>query len=373
MTENAVPSFEGPRPCRPQEIPEVIELLNRGIRVARGNEPTIARDWGFIYSPENAENVIIMTTGGRIVASTGIWVNEVQLGAALLRVGGINCVLTEPEFRRHGLGMQVMEACHRRMTELGCHLGLLGTRIPNWYRRMGWEYAGSSRTYELNRGNIDLLPELPAGVTAEPAGLEALDEIAALREHYPLGGIRSAETFGALLTARNLNEFLVARQDGPAVAYLLSGGRHIYEWAGPPAVVAGLIRAWYERADDRAISTSTRREERVPLSLEHATLTAPAAVSNPLTYLLDNLHMPGSMNYLGMIRLLDPHGAYQACGRHDVRAVMNDDHVTVSRGRRSITLNLCQGAKLVFGPEPVGEGEIDVKPLPFFQWSLEHV
>jgi hypothetical protein len=288
-------------------------------------------------------------------------------------VGGINCVLTDPEYRHHGLGMRVMNACHERMIELGCHLGLLGTRIPNWYRRLGWEYAGVSRTYELNRGNIEFLPELPAGLTAEGAGLEAVDEIVALREAFPLGGIRTSETFCALLTARKLSEFFVVRQNGQVAAYLLPSATHIYEWAGPPALVAGLIRAWFDRVDDRSVSTSTRREERIPLCLERATLSAPAAAISPLTYLLDGLHMPGSIDYIGMIRLLDPRGIFEAFGRHDVRVQMDEETITVARGRRSVTLNLCQAAKLVFGPEAIADGEIDLKPVPLCQWSLEHV
>jgi GNAT superfamily N-acetyltransferase len=370
VTETAKSGLIGPRSLRGGEIPELLELLNQHFRIVKGAQPTIQRDFGFIYSEANADNVMVMTDGGRIVASTGIWINDVQVGAVKLRVGGINCVLTLPEYRKRGLGMQVMEACHERMREQGCHVGLLGTRIVNWYRRLGWEYAGISRVYELNRGNVDLLPELPEGVTGAAAGLESIDEVVAIRQEHPLGGVRSRETFAALLTARNLSEFYLARQDGKAIAYLLPSARYIGEWAGPPVVLAGLFRSWYESVDDRATSTSQRRDERVPLSLEHASLAAPAG---PLAYLLDSLRLPCASNYIGMLRLLDVPGILRAFGRDDIRSQMHGDSITISRGRHSLTLPLGRAAKLLFGPENVGENELALRPLPFCQWGLEHV
>ncbi len=372
MTQSSGQAIEGPRPMRTSEIGEVIDLLDKYIRVARGNPPSIGRDWAFIYCPANADNVMVMTEGGRVIATTGIWVNDIQVGAARLRVGGINCVLTEPEYRQHGLGMKVMNACHQRMIDLGCHLGLLGTRIPNWYRRLGWEFAGVARTFELNRGNISLLPDLPSGVTAEKAGLDMLDQIVKLREEFALGSIRTAEVFAAEMKARQFSEFFIARQSGRIAAYLLPGSTHIFEWAGPPQLVAALIRAWFQRVDDTTASTSTRKDERVPLSLERATLAAPPAQASPLTALLENLHFPGSHDYLGMIRLLDAQGVYQAFGRHDVRVKADGDKLSFSCGRASVTLDLCRAAKLVFGPEKVTQGAWILSPCPCVsgRWSM---
>ena len=153
-----IAGLEGPRPVRIGELDRTVERVDYVHRIRFGRPPSMAKDYPHVYGPDNAQNVLIIVDGEKVVCSTGLWCNEVQLGEVRLRVGGINSLSTLPEYRKRGLGTAVMEAAHDRMRELGCHVGLLRTSVPNWYRKLGWENGGSERKYFCDQGNLALLP-----------------------------------------------------------------------------------------------------------------------------------------------------------------------------------------------------------------------
>ena len=87
------------------------------MRTDKGAQPTIAGDYPHIYAPENLGDVFIVKDGSRVVSSTGIWINTVQVRGTQLRVAGINAVVTLPEYRRQGLGGNVMLAWQQHMSD----------------------------------------------------------------------------------------------------------------------------------------------------------------------------------------------------------------------------------------------------------------
>jgi ribosomal protein S18 acetylase RimI-like enzyme len=350
-----------------------VELLDYVFRTLRGRSPSIAQDFPHIYCSDNAENVLIVTDGERVIGSTGISINDVQLGDVRMRIGGINCVTTLPEYRKRGLGKALMEAAHTRMADEGCHVGLLGTAIPNWYRRLGWELAGRSRSYSLNRGNIDLLPELPAGHEFEMAEPSPSAEVLAVHHSDRLGGIRTEATFGRLLAAKKTGGMALARKGGAVAAYLLTSGSHIQEWGGPAEITAGLLRAWFKHVDDLSVSTSDRKkDEKTPLSLDAVSLPAPPT-GHGLMALLDEIRIPHHVGYPALMRLLNPQGVLTAFGHDDITVTQSGDAFTVRRGREEATLGIRALAKLLFGPERVSDFANDILPLPLWQWPLEGV
>jgi predicted acetyltransferase len=368
-----------------------------------GREPTIATDWPHVYAPANLENVMVVSEQGRLVASTGVWANDIRVGDVALRVGGINCVGTLQEYRRHGLGSQVMEAAQSKMAELGCHAGLLVTGISNWYRRLGWDDAGWVRTYRLNRGNIALLPRLPDGLRIRFAEVstseaeqeskkEVITEVLRLHNSAQLGAVRTAEGFRQLLAAKKNPRIVLAEsaeQSTPS-AYLLLKDPSVVEWAGPAEIVAGLVRACFERLDDPAASTSQRDSGDGPALLRTLTLTTPGW-QHPLVTRLDHARIPHTIDYLGMIYVVDPQAILNAYGLSSICSVSSlasmagtsmadTDHVeakgqefVLTYREESAKFSRNQLAKLFFGPERITEFAADIFPLPFWQWNLEKV
>ena len=122
-----------------------------------GAAPTYAQGLPRIYCLDNLQNIRVMRVDGPIVSSAAISPHTTRAGDVRLRVGRITGVTTDSAYRRRGYATRVMHACSERMAELGCELSLLGSGVPSWYRKLGWERGGVERIYRFDRGNRHLL------------------------------------------------------------------------------------------------------------------------------------------------------------------------------------------------------------------------
>ncbi len=199
-----------PRQATPEDLPSIGQLLDTVFSTAKRNV-SLTKSFSFIYSPENVANILVVTSGDEVVSTLALWPNEVQAGNARLRVAGLNCVATLPEFRRLGLATHLMRAAVKRMLALRCHMGIVSAMVPNWYRRTGWELGGRLRTYQLNRGNITMLPKLPDNMYIDGATTTTVEEAYGIYCKHAFGGFRSLETFSRQLASRYVTDVLVAR------------------------------------------------------------------------------------------------------------------------------------------------------------------
>jgi len=363
--------LDGPRPARPEEREEVLRVVNEVHRVSKGRRPSVADDYPHVYGPANIVNALIVRDEGRVACSVGVRINEIEMGPVRLRVGGINCLATLPEYRRRGLGSVLMQASHEHLRALGCHVGLLGTRITSWYRRLGWEYAGMKRTYALDRGNIDLLPHLPADVTMRRADVEAVGSVLHIRQADHLGGRREPAMFEAIAKARGRPDVVLAEASSGPVAYLLARERDIVEWGGPATLVAALLRAWYEATHRSEASTSARAPD--GMANEQALSVPAPATGHELMPLLDELRIPFSAGCLRMMHVVDPVAILRAYGVPEIDVREDGEQLVLKRGAETAALSRPQLAKLFFGPERVSHFAADAFPLPFWQWPIEQV
>jgi GNAT superfamily N-acetyltransferase len=367
--------FDGPRACDPYELPLVMDLVNLVMRVLNTPAgqptrwPTFGWDYPHIYHPGNIENIRVVARDGRIATTIGIYSTPVRTPRGMLMVGGINAMATHPDFRRHGLGAAVLADAEAKMRADGHQIGLLGTRIQDWYRKMDWETAGEQWQFALDRGNVEFLPD--------PAGLEVIDEwrphvaaLCALRDAEGIGANRDARLW-TLLAERRLRRVFVALRDGRPIAYAGVGGAGVTEYAGPAEVVASLIRAVFARLDDTSVHTSERPPgQRATLELG---VTTPVA-DDGLPSILSRLGLPRTLAYQGMIKILDAPGLFSALG---LTPEVSLDRVgagwRVGHCGRHHDLTDRQLVKLVFGPERFVDFASDLFPVPFYQWPVDHV
>ena len=373
--------LEGPRSARPGELGIVLETVNKVMRVDKGLKPTIRTDYPMIYNEENLSNIIVIKNGNHVVSSAAVWINSIEIGSARLKVGGINCLVTAPEYRRRGLASEVMQASHKHMAELGCHVARLTTHIAGWYNRLGWEAAGSYGTYEINRSNMALLPVLgdDISISCHRNDFEESTMVDLVRLHQAdkLGGVRSPELLRTLLKAGSDPEVtpdtwivFAIRRDEP-VAYLLDRGNIVIEWGGRSDLIAGLLRAWYERAERHGTQAKRARSSNADYS-DKVTLTAPNS-GHALLQLLRARFFPCRLDYWGMLYTLDPRGILDAFGRQDVFVGEQNGEFTLERGSARVTVSRSQLTKLLFGPERISDFVDDVLPFTFWEWPIEHV
>jgi GNAT superfamily N-acetyltransferase len=382
--------FDGPRPARVEEQEELITMINLVFRSLVGRELTIGLDWPHVYAPQNLANVTVISDHtnedgsrnerGKLVASTGVWACDVVIGAVKLRVGGINCVTCLPEYRRHGLGSQVMLSAHQIMSDLGCQVGLLGAAYTNWYRRLEWEEAGAMRSYRFNRGNIALLPPLASGVQMRFTTIEdeaALAQALALYQEARLGATRTLAAFHQLATAKRAERLVLAESttgESAAAGYLLLRDHIVQEWAGAAATVAGLVRATFEALDDPNANTTPAGPEfnSVHNPLRNLTVETPG-LPHPLPQLFDGLRIPNNAGNLGMLYLVDPQGVLDAYGLASLQLRQEGDRFVIDDGSMTLDCDRRQLTKLFFGPEKFSAIAGDRFPLPFWQWTMEKV
>src|SRR6476659_8480799 len=109
------PGIEGPRACGPMDLAGTLDLANLVLRTlgtpagAAPRRPTIGYDYTHIYHPGNLDNIRIILAEGVVVCSVAIYPTVVRTTRGEIGVGGINAVVTHPDYRRQGLASAAMQ------------------------------------------------------------------------------------------------------------------------------------------------------------------------------------------------------------------------------------------------------------------------
>jgi GNAT superfamily N-acetyltransferase len=366
--------FDGPRACGPWDLAGVLDLANLVLRTlgtppgGPPRRPTIGYDYTHIYHPDNLDNIRIICRDGVVVSSAAIYPNTVRTPRGEIRVGGINAVVTHPDFRRYGLATAVMEDAAAKMRADGLHVGLLGTGIVDWYRKLAWELAGRQQRFLLDRGNIAFLP-LSDGLDVTDEWRSCAEELCALHNAEPIGAARSLSLF-TLLAARKLSRLFVARRGGRVVAYAGVGGTAVREYAGAPEDVAALLRAVFACLDNPDARTSERSPgQRSTITMS---VTTPAAEEG-LPGLLQERGIPSAMEYHGMLLISDAPALFDALSLRDMTLERRDPGWRLCHDSHSLDVTERELVKLVFGPERWPGFAAGIFPVDFYQWPLDHV
>lgn len=370
--------FDGPRACGQYDLSGVVDLCNLVMRVVEAHPdyksgwPNIGYLYPHVYNHENSDNIRLISSNGEPVSSVAIYRSNVKTSRGTISVGGINCFVTHPEFRRFGLGGLVLDDAHRKMTMTGNEIGLLSTMIPDYYRKSGWELAGGQRTFTLDRGNISYLPG-HAGLDIEGDWKPFMTELLELNQQQPMRAFRTSQLFD-LLIERRLGRVFIARRGDRIVAYCALGhskNPQIIEYAGKNEDVCSLIRAVFGIIDDLSVSTSTRSGRERPTT--ELKLVTPY-LNHGLTDILIERGIPNSLEYVGMIKILDPNKLLKTLGIYDVINLEKIDvGWRVSYGSNDLTLTEQELVKLIFGPEKFQGFAPDIFPIDFYQFHADRV
>lgn len=364
--------FDGPRQAQEHELVQAVQLADV---VLNNSNQDHGRNWAHVYRTSNLSNVCVAKHAGRVVHACAVFYHNVAASGGRVRVAGLSGVCTHPDYRRYGLGSRAMLYCLDQMRAHGAHLGLLGTGIPDWYRKFGWERAGARDSYLFDRGNIALLPA-PGRYSVRTAGPGDQADVLDLLNAQPGGG-RAPDVDGILLDIRQ-PATLLAEHDGRLAAFMRIERRQgaeaprAVEHAGEAEAAATLIRSAFERSDDPAVSTTDRDAHNHPVLNANLTVIAPAWGS-PLGRYLEGLGIPRSRGYLGMVRVVDPAGLLEALGRAELLESTDGETTTLRyRGERA-TFDARELAKALLGPERTWPLAADALPAPFHVWPYDRV
>ena len=364
--------YDGPRACRPHEFGAMLDLQNLALRTLNAPEPprwpSMGADWPHVYHPGNLDNIRVITHDGLVVSAVAVAPSTVRTPRGRIEVGGINGFVTHPAHRKRGLGAAVLHDAHEVMRASGHHIGMLGTRILNYYRRFGWELAMPQRSHTLDRANITLLPPSP-DVEITEIWRPHVAALMAMHAREPVRADRDEELF-TLVAQSRADRLLVALHGGTPAAYVAVREGAVVEHGGDLAATVALLRRVLRDIDDPAASTTDRGPR------ESNTVALDVVVPESdlgLAGLLLETGIPFNQNHDYMIRVINLEALLRALDLDQVEATRSGDGWRLVYGRRTLEVSDRELVKLLFGPERFPDFAPDLFPLDFFQWVLDRM
>jgi len=133
------------------------------------------------YSWEQSRVAVV---DGRVVSHVRVVDRDVRIGRSSLRMGGLRCIYTLPQFRKRGVAERLIRDTLQWLKESGYDVSMLWG-IRNFYGSFG--FASALADYRSTVSAKDA-QETPAGVTLEPlGGDDDVEQLASIYERNHAG------------------------------------------------------------------------------------------------------------------------------------------------------------------------------------------
>lgn len=159
------------REIKQTEIPQSIELLNYVFQV----NLSINKDRMFVSakSTQFDEGVVLgWFDGDRLVAQILNLPFEVNIHNRVYKMGGITAVGTYPEYSRHGLMHQLIDASLKQMKKDGFYISYLFPYSIPYYRKKGFEIMSDIVEYQIRDTQIPHYSDISGQVRRLPTSHE---------------------------------------------------------------------------------------------------------------------------------------------------------------------------------------------------------
>jgi len=357
--------LDGPRGCQRHEFGELLDFVNFVFRSDQGRRPSMGGDYPHLYNEANCENFRRIRHRGRIVSCVNIYSARIQWGDAVLKIGAVGGVATDPKYRHGGLaGLNLSDALDH-MARNGFDLSILWTGLGDYYRKWGWEDAGVMYLFDMSRTTLRYLPHAPSGeLLDDPTDDRVLDAVYTLHAAEKRGIVRDRALTALMISDRPDYRVKVLYVDGKPHAYTVYSVRkrlEIEDYGGDPVGVLGLIRVLCGEH-----------------GLSGAEMLAPAEEAGVVPH-LRNAGFPARIRSQGMFAVLNPANIVKQYGIDDLtieRSHAGDgdlDGWRVTYNGQSHTYRPLDFVKLLFGPERPGGIDHPKLPLPIHYGALDHM
>lgn len=364
--------MEGPRPLFDHELGEFVDFLSNQLRP--GKAWSIAEEYPLAIQDGNLNNVRVIREDKNFLSAAVMKPLIIKSPAGLFKVAAIGSVVTSPEHRNQGLSQKILEDCLASARARGCDFAILWTDLFEFYRKLGFELAGSEVSLHIPK-------DFSAGEDADLKFMQTnkVDPEAILRlySHHTTGSVRTAEEIRKFLNIPNSRVYTAWDSLGRLQAYLVEGkgadlDGYIHEWGGGVSKLLPLIR-YAVKSQGRALN-----------------LITPSHSGNLVRTLKD----AGAVDHfgvLGMIKILNaPNVALKlkkyarAMGAEDVVFEPRDGKFYFGSGEEIFhTDSEADVVRLIFGPlkasqihnfdAATSEQLEKVFPIPMWIWGWDSV
>lgn len=341
--------MEGPRSPSVNELPSVLSFLDNELR--HDADWSIAAEYPTAFNSHNIHNMrIISSDEGAVLSHAVLKPLIIKSPHIIFKVGAVGSVVTDPQYRGQGLSTQVLNDCIRAAQEQSCDIAILWTDLFDFYRRLGFELAGSEVSFVIednfNCDNQNLRFSSDSKVSAEA--------IHRLYSQHSVATVRSIDDIKRFLSIPQTKVYTAWEPNGQLAAYAIEGkgidlGGYIHEWGGGVSKLKALL-------------SYIRREKQQPFTIicSHH--------SKNLIEQLQTLPVTQNNGFLGMIRFtnFDQLAAkikrsFRAEGVANIVLEKHPEHFVFGVGQDLFTIkNESDLIRLIFGP-------VDYRALNMFQ------
>lgn len=232
--------MEGPRAPASTEYPEILSFLDKSLRP--DHKWSIASEYPTALQPTNLHNIRIIKDGQEVLSHAVIKPLILKTPIAIYKVAAIGSVVTSSNHRKLGLSSQIVQACLTEAEVQNCDLAVLWTDLFDFYRKFGFEVAGSELSILIDHDMPNRMPGMifKEGANVDPAA------ILKLYNRHTVGTVRTQEEIRQFLKIPNSRFYTCWDTKGTLLAYAAEGkgadlNGYIHEWGGGVTEVMNLV------------------------------------------------------------------------------------------------------------------------------------
>lgn len=364
--------MEGPRSPSVNELPHVLSFLDQELR--QDANWSIAAEYPTAFTPHNIHNMrIIANNEGAVLSHAVLKPLIIKSPHIIFKVGAVGSVVTDPQHRGKGFSTQVLNDCLKAAEEQSCDITILWTDLFDFYRRLGFELAGSEVSFVIE-DNFDCNNQNLRFSSDPKVSPEAIHRLYSM---HSVATVRSVDDIKRFLNIPQTKVYTAWEPSGQLAAYAIEGkgidlGGYIHEWGGSVSKLKALL-------------SYIRREKNQPFTIicsKH---------SQNLISQLQDLNVTQNNGFLGMIRFANFEQlaakikrAFRAEGVANIVLEKHPEHFVFGVGQDLYTLkNESDLIRLLFGPvdyravnmfqEPTIQAFEKVFPLKLWIWGWDSI
>lgn len=274
--------MEGPRACRPEELPGLRQLVDRVFRPGDAN--SLADEFPILFNEANCAHLRVMLDGGRPVSSINYIVRPVVVYGNMVSVGSLGAVSTYEEYRGRGLATALLEDTFAEMRRENVDVVLISGQ-RGLYQRAGCAIGGHEVRCSLDRSALERIGSTDGVAVAEAADGD-VPALVAIHQTEAARYVRSPWDWEQFLKVCRLVAggveppfgarrcWLVTRKGRPLAYVVLALGRDrqtptagVVEFGGSRRAVMAGLRALAERYRLHSVGVRALPEDREMVDL----------------------------------------------------------------------------------------------------------
>lgn len=330
-------------------------------------------EYPLVFQNSNIHNLSIIKKGDEILCHAAVKPLLVKTPWGLIKIAGIGSVVTKEDYRRQGLSAQTMKACLQTASLLGCEVAILWTDLYDFYRKLGFELAGSEVHLKITE---KFQPPQWSGLKIIKGDRVDPQALMKIGSQHRVTTLRKVPEISSHLGIPNSKVYTCWNDKGLLMAYAVEGkgadlDGYIHEWGGGVQALSALAHHIRQEQGRDLVWLSPGHSENLIRRFEE--------------YGAERTH-----GFLGMMQLLHTDRLFQKI-RHYARTLgvpllIESTDTGTTLGLDGDLLHLEDGkdlVKVLFGPSRPSEFnawgtqtsmELDkIFPLPFWIWGWDSV